>query len=504
MHQVFAARIPHIYMLYGLGFFTLGLAVLLELGRTLDSRFKRALRPLVAFGLVHGFHEWFEMFEIISRETYQFVRPDWLEWLRLAILAFSYLSLAAFGLQMLRPSQDRFHRDFWAGAGMLAIYVAGVVGIGAWLRWSVPEWIRSSDVWTRYALGIPGALLAAAGLLVQRRIFRGEGLARYGSDLVGAAVAFVLYGLVGQFVTGPSRLFPSTIINSERFLDVVGLPIELFRALVAGLAAVFIIRALRAFDVNRRRQLVMAQQVAQEAIVKRDALRGDLLRRSVTAQEEERRRLARELHDEIGQMLTGLAAGLRGVQQSLNGDAHRLRLQLRQLEGMTVKAIGDLSHLVADLRPSLLDDMGLHAALGWYVEEINKRGAVHVELVIEGIRQRLPSQVEIVFFRVTQESLTNVLRHAGATQVMVELIYGDGSTRLSVTDDGVGFRPSRVLEGEGRSGWGLAGIRERVNLAGGECHIQSTPGTGTTITVEIPLFPAEGGNNGIHSPDVGG
>jgi signal transduction histidine kinase len=282
------------------------------------------------------------------------------------------------------------------------------------------------------------------------------------------------------------------------------LPIELFRALMAVLVAVFIIRVLRAFDVNRRRQLAAAQQAAQEAIVKRDALRGDLLRRSVTAQEEERRRLARELHDEIGQMLAGLATGLRGVQQSLSGDPGRARLQLRQLEGMTVMAIGELSHLVADLRPSLLDDMGLHAALSWYVDEINRRGCVEVDLVIEGIRRRLPAQVEIVLFRVTQESLANVLRHAGATHVTVRLTYGDESTRLSVSDDGVGFKPARVLEEEGRSGWGLAGIRERINLAGGECRIHSAPGMGTTVTVEIPLFPEEGVNNGVHSLDVGG
>jgi hypothetical protein len=146
------------------------------------------------------------MFEIIGRETYQFIRPDWLEWLRLAILAFSFLSLAAFGLQMLRPSEYPFGRGFWIGVGMLAIYLAGLIGIGVWLKGAVPEWIRAGDIWTRYSLGIPGALLAAAGLLVERRIFKREGLAEYGGDLVGAAMAFVLYGVVGQFVTAPRLL----------------------------------------------------------------------------------------------------------------------------------------------------------------------------------------------------------------------------------------------------------------------------------------------------------
>jgi signal transduction histidine kinase len=148
--------------------------------------------------------------------------------------------------------------------------------------------------------------------------------------------------------------------------------------------------------------------------------------------------------------------------------------------------------------------LALLLELGRTLDSRFKHGAVHVELLVEGIRRRLPSQVEIVFFRVTQESLTNVLRHVGATHVMVKLTYGEESTRLGIIDDGVGFEPSRILEGEDRPGCGLAGIREPVNLAGGEGHIRSTPGTGTTITVEIPLFPAEEVNNGIHSLDVGG
>jgi signal transduction histidine kinase len=503
MKEVFSARIPHIYFLYGLAFFTLGLALALELGRTLDSRFKRALRPLVVFGLVHGFHEWFEMFELIGQQTYAFVPPTWLEWIRLTVLAFSFLSLSAFGLSMLRPSEQFLGRNVWFLLTLLSVYLMGVLEIGTWLKWSVPDWLRATDAWTRYTLGIPGALLAACGLLIQRRILLKEGLGAYAGGLVWAALAFALYGAVGQFVTSPSALFPSTVINTERFLALVGLPVQLFRALMATLVAVFTIRALRAFDVSRRRQLAAAQREAQEAVARRDALRGELLRRSVTTQEEERRRIARELHDEIGQMLTGLATGLRGVQQSLIGDPDRARLQLRQLEGMTVKAIGELGRLVADLRPSLLDDMGLHAALSWYVDEVNRRGLTQVELAIAGPPSRLPSEVEITLFRITQESLANVIRHARASRARVELAYGNGLARLLVSDDGVGFDPDTVLEGETRSGWGLVGIRERVQLAGGDCHIESAPGEGTTLTVEIPLLVAKEREDDAHQTDAG-
>jgi signal transduction histidine kinase len=218
----------------------------------------------------------------------------------------------------------------------------------------------------------------------------------------------------------------------------------------------------------------------------------------VAAQEEERGRIARELHDEIGQTLTGLATGLRGVQQSLSHDPERARLQLGQLEGMTVKAIGELSRMVADLRPSLLDDMGLHAALSWYTDEVNRRGSTRVELEIEGPAARMSHEIETTLFRIAQESLNNVIRHAGAKQAQVRLAYDNGNARLQISDDGVGFDPTRVLDGDAQSGWGLVGIRERVQLAGGECRIESALGKGTTVTVEIPLLAWKETNDGAN------
>jgi signal transduction histidine kinase len=386
---------------------------------------------------------------------------------------------------------------------MLSVYLMGVLEIGTWQEWSVHDWLKANDAWTRYTLGIPGALLAAWGLLIQRRVFFQEGLIIYARHLTWAAVAFALYGVIGQSVAPPSALFPSTVINTGHFLATWGVPVQVLRTIMAGVIAFFTIRALRAFDVHWRRQLAAAQQQAQEAIARRNALRGELLRRSVTAQEEDRQRIARELHDEIGQTLTGLAMGLRGVQQSLNGDLNQVRLQLRQLEGMTVLAIGELSRLVADLRPSLLDDMGLHAALGWYVDEVNRRGSTRVELTLQGARRRLPPEVEITLFRIAQETLNNVIRHAQASQATVKLVRDSKLASLHVCDNGVGFDPAAVLEQDTRPGWGLVGIQERVGLAGGDCRIESAPGEGTSLTVDIPLAAWQEGQNEAHQVDVG-
>ncbi len=496
-------RLPHIYFVYGFAFSTLGLAAALESSRALDARFKLALRFLAIFGLTHGFHEWFEMFAIIGQQTDDFVAPTWLEWLRIIALAFSFLSLIAFGLGMIRPMRQFPGRNVWFLLTILSAYLMGVLEIGTWLEWSVPAWIKANDAWTRYTLGIPAALLAAWGLLIQRRVFIQEGLTTYARHLIWAAVAFALYGVIGQSIAPPSALFPSTVINTERFLAATGAPVQIFRTIMAGVIASSTIRALRAFDVHWRRQLAAAQQQAQEAIARRNALRGELLRRSVTAQEEDRQRIARELHDEIGQMLTGLAMGLRGVQQSLNGDLDQARLLLRQLEGMTIQTIGELGRLVADLRPALLDDMGLHAALGWYVDEINRRGSMQVELLLEGARCRLPPKVETTLFRIAQETLTNVTRHAQASQATVKLVCNDKLASLNVSDAGVGFDPAAVLEQDTRPGWGLVGIQERAELAGGDCRIESAPGEGTSLTVNIPLAAWKEGQYDAHQVDAG-
>jgi signal transduction histidine kinase len=498
-----AARIPHIYFIYGLAFFTLGLAVALERGRALSSEFKHALRPLAVFGLLHGFHEWFEMFVQVGQYAYGFVVPPWLEWLRVLILALSFIILGTFGLHMMHLPEGAGALNLRLGLAMLAFYVVGMVLIGQWLEWTYPDALRAGDAWTRYTLGIPGALLAAWGFLIQRRIFVEEALSEFAPGLMWAALALALYGIVGQLVTSPSPLFPSNFINTKSFQALFGMPVQLFRAMMAVLIAFFTIRALRAFDVRRRQQLAAAQREAQAASARRNALRGELLRRAVTAQEEERKRVARELHDEIGQSLTGLATGLRGVQQSLVGDLDRVRLQLRQLEGMTVTAIGELSRLVTDLRPSILDDMGVQMALSWYVEELNKRSTVHIGLALHDCRGRLPPEVETTLFRIAQEALRNVVQHACADQAAIDLSCENKVAQLCIQDDGVGFDVETVMQGRERPGWGLVGICERVQLAGGSCSITSVQGEGTTICVEIPLTTTEDASDGFDQVDAG-
>lgn len=485
--EFFTTRLPHIYFVYGLAFFALGLAVTLEIGRAKPTRFSRAMWPLAFFGLVHGSHEWIEMFAIMGRQTYGFEPSSGFATLRLFLLVISFASLIIFGSQIAsRPITAGPQFNYWLVSGLIVLFCLGVLGLGQRLAWQQPAWFATSDVWARYTLAIPGALLAAGAFLIQRRALLKQRQPAFANDLLWAAIAFLIYGGIGQLFVGVSPLFPSNILNADLFQEWFGIPIQLVRATTAVVVAIFIIRALRAFEHNRQRELATARQRLNDEIIRRDALRKEFLQRIVEAQEEERARIARELHDELGQTLTGLAVGLRGTRTSAD-DPTLLKEQLDQLEGMAVQALGNMRHLVNELRPALLDDMGLPAALRHYVDNFSNLTGVQTTLTVCKEHGRLPLGTETVFFRITQEALTNIARHAQASRAWVELRCNETEATLQVKDNGIGFDPAMVSSENSRSGWGLMGIKERTKLTEGDLQIDSAPGKGTNLSITIPL-----------------
>jgi len=220
--------------------------------------------------------------------------------------------------------------------------------------------------------------------------------------------------------------------------------------------------------------------------------------RLLTAQEEERRRLARQLHDELGQTLTaaklslGMATQAAHAQAQVQPQAQELKERLVETGQLLDRAIEETRALSHRLRPPLLDELGLVPALRWLVERFTGAEGLQVELEAdEGEVGRLGPELEGLLYRAAQEALTNVVRHARATRARVELTRAEGRVRLTVEDDGQGFDVGRALRrGEGL---GLQGLRERAALAGGTLRISSRPGTGTRLTLEVPLDGEEEG-----------
>jgi signal transduction histidine kinase len=208
----------------------------------------------------------------------------------------------------------------------------------------------------------------------------------------------------------------------------------------------------------------------------------DALRRVVTAQELERTRLARELHDETGQALTSILLSLRTVEEA--GDEQELRAAVGEVRELVRSTLQDVRQLAVDLRPKVLDDFGLVAALERLTETFGEQTglSIHFQQLLP-TSERLPAEVETALYRIVQESLTNIVKHARATSVSVVLTRKDDSVSVVVEDDGVGFEPHRARD----DGIGLVGMRERVALLGGRLAIESRPGAGTTFVAEVPL-----------------
>lgn len=206
-------------------------------------------------------------------------------------------------------------------------------------------------------------------------------------------------------------------------------------------------------------------------------------------QESERRKLARELHDEMGQALTAIRMNLAVIERTLSAEvAPMISERLSEASQLTEHTLEQIRELSLDLRPPMLDDLGLIPTLRWYIKRYASRTTIQTELNIWGVERRLPALVETALFRVLQEALTNVARHAQASVIWLNLRYAADRVVAEVTDNGCGFDVESVqMQATSVRGMGLLGMSERLNLLGGSFQIESQVGKGTQLAFEIPL-----------------
>jgi signal transduction histidine kinase len=242
------------------------------------------------------------------------------------------------------------------------------------------------------------------------------------------------------------------------------------------------IALLAAVYIGRLERRIHRQRV-KEAENARDLQR--LSMKLITAQEEERRAIARELHDEVGQALTAIKVELALAQRAIEaaGAPADVLAEARSISENALHTVRDLSHL---LHPALLDDLGLAAAVDWYLKRFGKRHALRVDLLQERMGERLQPQTEAAAFRIVQEALTNVAKHARARCCRVYLQRLTSTLLVTVEDDGIGFDPAPADRADRSPGLGLIGIRERASRLGGTLRLETAPGAGTRLTVELP------------------
>jgi len=313
-------------------------------------------------------------------------------------------------------------------------------------------WLALTGFSLGAAAGAVAAVVISVMLLGRRPAF---------ALLVVTAVSIILFGgavHVGWSHPRPVDSDPRLFSNWLR----MGLSFSVLTAAL-GLAVDYVVRHVE----NKYAELSSAY----------DEL-GELHRKLETAKEEERRFIARELHDDLGQALTALKLGLK------SGKSTPFTDPIRVIDGLIVK----VRELSRSLRPALLDEVGLGPALSAYLEEQSTVSALRMDLDQKGFSGRLPGDLEIACFRIVQEAVTNTLRHAEAKRLRVGLERAEGTMKLHIEDDGRGFAGIEALDQAALEGHvGVLGMRERVRTLGGNFLIRSRPGEGTVIDVEIPL-----------------
>jgi len=224
------------------------------------------------------------------------------------------------------------------------------------------------------------------------------------------------------------------------------------------------------------------------ALRQQQALTQRLVQRVITAQEEERGRLSRDLHDEIGQSLTGVQLSIDRAAKSLVADDPVAAQRLYDSRALVDQALKDLRHMIADLRPGVLDQLGLVPALRWVADNTLRPNGIAITVEVEGLDRRLPQVIETILFRIGQEAMSNVVRHSGAKHVAVRIVRHSAKVRMTLKDDGRGFDPAAVAGSpDPQRGLGLAGMSERASAAGGRVTVVSAPGKGTSVRVAVPV-----------------
>ncbi|HLF75756.1 MAG TPA: sensor histidine kinase [Anaerolineales bacterium] len=477
-----------VYFLYGLSFFSMGLILILESTRTSSLELIRLLRPLSIFGLLHGIHEWFEIF-LIQARIIQVNLPAWMSWIQLVVLTASFVALAVYGMQAFRTLRNYFTPLAYFGMVTLPIYA---LLVGADVMWAYAnENISAYSLMAtlvRYLLAVPSAALATIGLnAASTRAFATRRIP-LNVFLKWASIGFAAYSVTQLFVSPIPAVFASAV-NTESFQALTGIPIQAVRTVTGIIITISMFGSANFLEKERQDEQRAVQKMRMELLERQEQLGRELLRNTIRAQEEERARIARELHDELAQTLTAFTLDIGTLQNALPRE-NGTHVILDRLQNLSRQMSQSMIHMVYSLRPPHLDELGLVTALKYMLERDFQRRGLKANLEISGNPIRMGPLLETVLFRVAQEALTNVLRHAETSEVDLRLEYRPESISLKISDNGSGFDPNEVFVAP--RGWGLGGMKERAESVGGKMQIKSSPNRGTTVEVEIPIPPEQG------------
>ncbi len=449
-----------LYFVYGLSFFILGLAAALQSRQYSRLDLARTLRWLAAFGFLHGLHEWGDVFIPIQKGYVSDFTFQTLHRIHLVSLAVSFACLMEFGVALLRTVRGGEWLHIFPGA-LLAVwfFVAFFPLREVYSEFMV--WHDVTNALARYFIGFPSSLFAAYALrehslnrirkLQVPHIFN---MLRY------AGVAFFLYGIFSGLIPPPIPFFPGNVINTQRVMQVLILPVPVFRTLIGFGLTISFIRALEIFDVEVQRIIETMEEEQIRAA--------------------ERNRLSRELHDGVIQKVYTAGLMVESAHRISESEGNDLAVRLERAQTVLQDALEDLrTNLVELYHP--VREVHLEEELQELVEDPRFQSFVDIDLELN-----LPAESSLSPVRgdhllaIINESLNNIIRHAQATRVEIEVeIVGD-RIYLRVQDNGVGI-PDDVEEG-----YGLRNMRDRARMLDGRITVRETESGGTVVTLDIP------------------
>jgi signal transduction histidine kinase len=459
-----------LYFIYGQVFFVTGLVTIFQWRQRSDLELARSLPWLGAFGIAHGLNEWAHIFVPLQALYLDDTTVRLMVIGHLLLLALACFFLFQFGVELILPVlpwRNRM-RVRWLRAlpgAVLLLWGAGLSTRILVFGDSLSVLIAVGEGWARYSLCLPGSLLASAGLLRQAGHMRQMQLPRIPGYLTGAAVAFGIYALVGGLMVPPAPVFPANWLNYSLLERTSHVPVPVLGSLCGLGMAVFVLRSLEVFQVETERRL---EEMEHDQLLAAD-----------------RERIGRELHDGIIQNIYAAGLGLEQAHDLVVEDPPRSQRQIQMVMEALNRAIEDIRRYIFDLHTAE-QTRELERVLENLVRSLQLDTFLEVDLEVTGQRCCwLDSDRIDHITQITREALSNVVQHAGATRVDVNLAYLGHTTLLTVTDNGQGAELASLLK-NGRDGQGITNMRTRANMLGGVLNLDSQPGQGFRLSLAIP------------------
>jgi signal transduction histidine kinase len=454
------------FFLYGLVFFIMGIAILLQTRHASRLDLARSLVWLALFGILHGLNEWGDFF-IPKQAAYLSVSTiNFLYAFQLLILAVSFACLFEFGVTLLNP----LGLAPWThGLAAVLFLLWGIVVflILTPFGFEMTVWRSTSNALARYFICLPAGLIAAYGLRLQTNLrIAPLKVPSIATNLRIAGISIAIYGLLAGAIPPVIPFFPGNLINVHTIGNLVGIPVWVFRSVVALVMTITVIKGLEIFELETQRRI---EELEQQQIVT-----------------SERERLARDLHD--GAIQKVYTAGL------LVESASKLAPIESEISIRIQKAVVVLNDAIADLRLNLAE---LHSSaptvevqpLGKLLSAVSSDPR-YTSMVMVGLEMDIPAEATLAHLRsnhllaIVNEAFSNVIRHSGARNVMMRVRSVDDKLLITIKDDGKGMPAQQT------GGYGLRNMRDRAHLLDGRINFSSQPGKGTTVTLEIPWVDA--------------